>query len=85
MIQEEMCKVMEEQSISGANNVTTDTFGHRPNTQRENANTIFTNEKLDKSDKVVDTLKDLTINDSKYYESDTVTGGDTQSDPTHYY
>ena len=73
---------MEEESISDVNNVTMDTFSHTPNTQRENANVIFTSEKLDKSDDLADTLKDLTINDSKYYESNTATTSDTQGDTT---
>ena len=51
-----------------ANNATADNFSHTPNTQRENANAIFTSEKLDKSDELADTLENLTINDTKYYE-----------------
>ena len=52
-------KVMDEESISDANNVTADTFSHTSNTQRENANSIFISEKLDKSDELADTLKAL--------------------------
>ena len=59
---------MKEESVLDANNVTADTFYHTSNTQRDNANSIFTSEKLVKSDKMADTLKDLTINDAKYYE-----------------
>ena len=59
---------MEEESISDANNVTADTFFHTYNAQIENANAIFTSEKLDKLDDLEDALKDLTINDAKYYE-----------------
>ena len=59
---------MEEESISNANNLTTDTFSHTPNTERENSNAIFTSEKLDKSDDLADALKILTINDAKYYQ-----------------
>ena len=33
-IREEISKVMEEESISDANNVTADTFSHTPNTQK---------------------------------------------------
>ena len=55
---------MEEESISDANNVTTDTFSHISNTQRVNANAIFTSEKLDKLDELADKLKYLTINDA---------------------
>ena len=46
---------MDEESISDANNVTSDTFSHTPNTQRENANAIFTSEKLNKLDDLEDT------------------------------
>ena len=38
---------MEEESISDANNVTADTLFHTYNAQIENANAIFTSEKLD--------------------------------------
>ena len=72
---------MEEESISDANNITVDTFSHAYNTLRDNANTIFTSEKLDKLYKLADELKGLTINNAKYYESDTVTASDAQSDP----
>ena len=54
-IQEEIRKVMEEESISDANNVTTDTFSHTSNTQRENENAIFASEKIDKSDELAET------------------------------
>ena len=60
-----------------------DTFSHTSNTQRENTNAIFTSEKLDKSDKLADALNDLTINDTKYYESNTATVSDAQSNITH--
>ena len=59
---------MEEESIADTNNVTADTYIHTPNTKIENANAIFTSEKLDKLDDLEDALKDLTINDAKYYE-----------------
>ena len=62
-IQEEMCKVMEEESITYSNNVTVDTFSHTYNTQRENLYAVFTSEKLDKLEELTDTLKDLKIND----------------------
>ena len=71
---------MEEESIAGANNVTLDTFSHMSNTQRDNANAIFTIEKIDKSDELVDAVNKLTINDSVYYESNTATASDTQGD-----
>ena len=49
-------KVVEGESISDANNIDADTFSHASNTQRENANSIFTSEKLDKSDDLVDAI-----------------------------
>ena len=39
---------------------------------------IFTSEKIDKSDNLVDSVKNLTINDAKYYESNTATVSDAQ-------
>ena len=60
-------------------------LGHVPNTQIENANMIFTSEKIDKSDDLVDTVNNLTINDAKYYESDTDTASDAQDDITKKY
>ena len=47
-IWEAMRKVIEEESIADANNITENTCGHTYNTQRDNANAIFTSEKLDK-------------------------------------
>ena len=73
---------MKEESISDANDVTSDTFSHTSNTQIENVNTILTSEKIDKSDDLPGALKDLKISDTKYYESDTETANDTQGDPT---
>ena len=43
---------------------------------------IFKSEKLDQSDEMVDTGKNLKINDSKYYESNTATASDTHCDIT---
>ena len=82
-IRESIHKVTEEESILDTNNVTADTFSHTPNTQIENENTIFTSKKLDKSDELVDILNYLTINEAKYYESDTAIASDSQGDPTH--
>ena len=65
-----------------ANNVTADIFSHTPNTQRDNANTIFTSEKLDKSDYLADELSYFTINNAKYYASNSVTARDAQGDLT---
>ena len=42
---------------------------------------IFTSEKLDKWDELADTLKDLTINDSEYYVSNSATANDAKGDP----
>ena len=81
-IQEEIHKVMDEESILDTNNATADTFSHTSNTQRENANVIFTSEKLDKSDELEDRLKDLTINDATCYVSKSATTSDTQGDLT---
>ena len=60
---------MDKDSISVANNLSADTFGCTSDTKRENANAIFTIDKLDKLDNLADALKDLTINNSKYYVS----------------
>ena len=35
--------------------------------KKKNANSIFTNEKLDKSGELVDTVNNFSINDAKYY------------------
>ena len=47
-----------------------------------NANGIFKSEKVDKSDELVDAVNNFTIKDTKYYESNTATGSDTQGDLT---
>ena len=65
------------------NNVIADTFSHAPNAQRENANAIFTSENLDKSDELIDAVKNLKINDAEYYESNIVTASDAQGNLTH--
>ena len=39
----------------------------------ENTNKIFTSEKIDKSDELADTLKDLKINDAEYYVPNSAT------------
>ena len=78
---------MEEESIINAHNVTANTFVHASIVQREISNMIFTSEKLDKSDELVDSVKNLTINDAKFYESNTATASDAQcnltSNPEH--
>ena len=73
---------MDGESISDANNVTADTLRHASNTKRENENAIFTSEKLDKSENLEDTLNYLTINDAKYYVTNSATASDTQGDLT---
>ena len=61
-----------------ANIVTTGTCSHVYSAQRENANTIFTNDKLDKSDELVDAFQNLKINYAKRYESNTAPPSDAQ-------
>ena len=68
--------------MADANNVTADTFRHVSNTQRENKYAIFTSEKLDKLDELVDPVKNLIINDAENYESNTATVRDAQGDLT---
>ena len=68
--------------MADANNVTADKFSHTSNKQRENENEIFTSEKIYTSDDMVDAVKRFTINDSKYYESNTANASDTQCDIT---
>ena len=74
---------MGEESISDANNVTAYTLSNTSYTQTDNVNTIFTSEKIDKSDELSDALKYLKIKDAKYYESETATVNDPQGDTTH--
>ena len=70
-------------------NVTMDTFCQSPvmtNTQGENANPIFTSERRNNLDMLVETLKgltlDSTINDSAYdYSDEDVTEENPKSDP----
>ena len=75
-----MRKVIEQESISDANNVTEYTFSHKSNTQTENVNTIFTSDKIDKSNDLVDTVNNLIINDAEYFKSNKDTASDTQGD-----
>ena len=82
-IWEAIHKVIEEESVDDANNDTPDKFSHASNTKRENTNTIFTSEKLDKLDKLVDVVKNLTTKDAEYYESNTATASNTQGNLTH--
>ena len=50
---------------------------------REVATAIFISEKLDKLNELVDAVNNLTINNTKYFESNTATASDAQSDLTH--
>ena len=65
-----------------ANSVTEDTYSHTSNTQRDNANEIFTSEKLYKLGDLLDAVKKLTINYAEYYESNTPTKSDAHGDLT---
>ena len=67
--------------ITGANNVTADTFSHESGSQRDISNAIFTSEKIEKSDKIVDAVNKLTINYTRY-ELNTVTASDAQGNLT---
>ena len=52
------------------------------NTQRENAKTSVTSEKLYTLDELEDALKDLKINNTKYYASNSKTTSDPQGNLT---
>ena len=56
----------EEESITDANNVTADAFSHSSSSQRENLNAIFTSEKLEKLDKLVNAINNLITNYDGY-------------------
>ena len=75
---------MKEKSIQGDNNVAADTFSHTSNKKRENANAIFTSQKLEKSDELFNAVKNMTKKDSGY-ELNKATASDAQgtitSDP----
>ena len=73
---------MEEESITDDNNFTADTFSHASSATRENSIAIFTSDNLDKSDKIVDSVDNLTINGTKYYESNTANASDAQGNLT---
>ena len=64
-----------------AENVITVAFIHASRSQRENSDAIFTFEKIDKSDRLVDSINNLTINDSGY-ELNTATTSDAQGNLT---
>ena len=80
-IQEAIYKVIEEESIDDANNFTAYAFSLASNTQRWNTNAIFTSEKLDESEELVDQVKNLKINNAEYHESNTATASDAQGNP----
>ena len=67
-----------------AHNVTADNFSQMSNTLRENANAILTSEKLDKSDELAETLKDLTINNAEYYVSNSANVNNAKGNPVRY-
>ena len=71
----------EEKSITDANNVTDDTFSHASSSQIENADVIFTSEKLDKSDELLNAINKLTTNEA-VYELSKATTSDAQGDVT---
>ena len=59
-----------------------DTFSHASNTQIDHVNAICTSYKLYKSNDLVEAVNNLTINNAKYYESNTATASDAQGDLT---
>ena len=65
-----------------ANNIIVDTFSHASSEHRKNTNSVFTSKKIDKSDKLVDAVHNLTINNVKYYESNTASAIDGKFDLT---
>ena len=71
----------EEESITDANTVTADAFSHTSSSQRENVDAVFTIEKLYKSENLVNTINDLTINDAGY-ELNKAIASDSQGDLT---
>ena len=76
-IQEETLKIIEE--VLDSHNITADNFSHASNTQRDNANTILTSEKLDKLYNLEETLKYLTINYDEYYISNSANINDANA------
>ena len=71
----------EELSITDAINLTADTFSNASSSQKENLNAIFTSEKIEKSDNLVNAVKNMTINNSGY-ELNIATTSDTQGNLT---
>ena len=64
-----------------SHNVTANTSILTSNTQRENKNAILTIDKLDKLDELEELLKDLTINYTGYYVSDSANTNDKKVNP----
>ena len=56
----------EKERITDADNVTADALSHASGLYRENLDNIFTNKKLDKSDKLINAINNLTINSARY-------------------
>ena len=71
----------EERKLTGSNNFTANTFSHVSSSQREILNAIFIGEKLEKSDKLVDAVKNTTIKNSRY-ELNIATASDAKGDLT---
>ena len=74
----------EEEPIMDANNITADAFSHVPSSQRENVDVIFTSEKVDESDELVNGINKWTINNSGYGWNKATTSdaqGNLTSDP----
>ena len=64
------------------NNLTADAFSHASSSQRENLNTVFTSDKLEKLDNLVDAINNLTMNDAGY-ELNKATASDAQGNLTN--
>ena len=71
----------EEELITYTNNVTADAFSHVSSPQRENSKVIFTSDKLEKLDKLVKEINNLTINNAGY-ELNTAAATDAQGNIT---
>ena len=67
----------EEEAITYANNVTSDTFSLASSPQRKNSNAIFASEKLENSDCLVNTVAYTIIKDIGY-KINAATASDTQ-------
>ena len=71
----------EEESIIDAINVTADAFSHVSSSQRENLDTVFTSEKIDKSDDPFKAMNSFKINSARY-ELSAATTSDAQGNLT---